>query len=121
MSKLFLLLGRLIVVSVILYTLAWVFNLLPANLTPGTLAEQGFANFKAFVAKDRTSTSMTAGMSKYISDYMENAEKAAAQKKIADAEQEKAEAENTPMSKAKEAIKSYEQQIQNEKKELDSL
>ena len=80
-----------------------------------------YTNFKAFIAKDSTSTSMTAGMSKSISDYMQNSEKAAVQKSAAEAEQQKADAASTPMNKAQEAVKGYEQQMQNEKKELDSL
>jgi len=121
MGKIFKLLGQIIVIAAIAYALAWIFNLLPEQYTPGTLASTNYANFKNFVAKDGASDSKTAGISKAISDYINKSEKEAIAEKAAEEQQKKEQEAKSPLNKAKAVTEEYQRQIDKQKEELDNL
>ena len=104
-----------LVVSII-YTVAYVFDLLPNSFQPYNLFPEQYVQLDTALAN-------STGMGKKIHDYMLNKQTSNEEKKKAEDEKAKAEAaaHPDPLTKAKASVQNYEQKLQEEKKELDSL
>lgn len=101
--------------AVALYILAAAFGLLPEQYAPSVVFAQQIKDSKAWLAADAKSNSLTAGVSKKIDDYLNNKGSDDTDDKTVIPE------EYNPLQKAQKTIQQYQNNIDQQKKQLDEL
>jgi hypothetical protein len=106
----------LFVTICMLYIIGMLFGIIPKNYLPAQIFPKQYNSFMTYLAKDAESKSSTAGFSDALYDYINDTATASPAVTPPDS---KSDNPTSPIDKAKAAVDSYNQSMQNEKQKLD--